>query len=165
MKSGMRDEWAIARRPKNNDSDGWKLLFSNYSTKWSCGLVTIDHLVGGQRCIVYPTKGVSRESQKESALSVRCPTCGAKPGEKCELSTGLPRTDPHRDRRLAGSESLAICAVAVPSARTILATMASLITAKEKERRIRPRCVSRDHRRRQEDPRGSQEADDLCARG
>jgi hypothetical protein len=43
-------------------------------------------------------------TQKE-ALAVRCPTCGAKPGEKCELSTGLPRTDPHRDRRLAALES------------------------------------------------------------
>jgi hypothetical protein len=40
------------------------------------------------------------------ALAVRCPTCGAKPGEKCELSTGLPRTDPHRDRRLVASEQL-----------------------------------------------------------
>jgi len=44
------------------------------------------------------------KSKKEQALAVRCPTCGAKPGEKCELSTGLPRTDPHRDRRLEGSE-------------------------------------------------------------
>jgi hypothetical protein len=34
-------------------------------------------------------------------LSVPCPTCGAKSGEKCELSTGLPRFEPHRDRRLA----------------------------------------------------------------
>lgn len=34
----------------------------------------------------------------KEALAVRCPTCGAKPGEKCELSTGQPRTDPHRDR-------------------------------------------------------------------
>jgi len=42
--------------------------------------------------------------KQEQALAVRCPTCGAKPGEKCELSTGLPRTEPHRDRRLAGSE-------------------------------------------------------------
>ena len=41
--------------------------------------------------------------QKE-ALAVRCPTCGAKLGEKCEVSTGLPRTEPHRDRRLAASE-------------------------------------------------------------
>jgi hypothetical protein len=31
-------------------------------------------------------------------LAVRCPTCGAAPGEQCELSTGMPRTFPHRDR-------------------------------------------------------------------
>ncbi len=41
---------------------------------------------------------------RPQALSVRCPTCGAKPGEKCELGTGLPRTDPHRDRRLVASD-------------------------------------------------------------
>src|SRR6185437_901058 len=40
------------------------------------------------------------EARKEKALTIRCPTCGAKPGQKCELSTGLPRTEPHRDRRL-----------------------------------------------------------------
>ena len=40
-------------------------------------------------------------SKKDLALTVRCTTCGAKPGEKCELSTGQPRTDPHQDRRLA----------------------------------------------------------------
>src|SRR5580765_2450740 len=43
--------------------------------------------------------------EPKDALAVRCPTCGAKPGEKCELSTGLPRTEPHRDRRLAASET------------------------------------------------------------
>jgi hypothetical protein len=31
-------------------------------------------------------------------LDVRCPRCGAAVGEKCELNTGQPRTDPHRDR-------------------------------------------------------------------
>jgi len=41
---------------------------------------------------------------EKQAQSVRCPTCGAKPGEKCELSTGLPRTDSHRDRRLIASD-------------------------------------------------------------
>jgi hypothetical protein len=41
---------------------------------------------------------------KDPTLAVRCPTCGAKVGEKCELSTGQPRTSPHRDRRLAASE-------------------------------------------------------------
>lgn len=43
---------------------------------------------------------------EKQALSVRCPTCGARPGEKCELSTGLPRTDPHRDRRMAASDGV-----------------------------------------------------------
>jgi hypothetical protein len=38
------------------------------------------------------------------AQAVRCPTCGAKPGEKCELTTGQPRTDSHRDRRLTAAE-------------------------------------------------------------
>jgi hypothetical protein len=42
--------------------------------------------------------------EMKKTLAVRCPTCGAKPGEKCELSTGLPRTNPHRERRLAGEE-------------------------------------------------------------
>jgi hypothetical protein len=42
--------------------------------------------------------------KREQTLAVRCTTCGAKPGEKCELSTGLPRTDPHQDRRLTASE-------------------------------------------------------------
>jgi len=39
------------------------------------------------------------KTKKEHALMVRCSTCGAKPGEKSELSTGMPRTDPQRDRR------------------------------------------------------------------
>jgi hypothetical protein len=47
---------------------------------------------------------VAMKAKEKLALSVRCPTCGAKPGEKCELSTGLPRTNPHRDRRLVGSD-------------------------------------------------------------
>jgi len=46
------------------------------------------------------------QAKRKLALSVRCPTCGAKPGEKCELSTGLPRTEPHRDRRLGGLEKV-----------------------------------------------------------
>ena len=36
--------------------------------------------------------------------TVRCPTCGAEPGEKCELSTGQPRSEPHRDRRLIAED-------------------------------------------------------------
>jgi len=44
------------------------------------------------------------KAKKELALSVRCPTCGAKRGEKCELSTGQLRTNPHRDRRLDATD-------------------------------------------------------------
>jgi len=41
----------------------------------------------------------------KQALTVRCPTCGAAPGEKCELSTGEPRIDSHRDRRVVAKEN------------------------------------------------------------
>ena len=44
------------------------------------------------------------KAEKETALVVRCPTCGAKRGEKCELNTGLPRTDVHPARRVAAEE-------------------------------------------------------------
>jgi hypothetical protein len=50
------------------------------------------------------THDVAMKVTEKQALAVRCPTCGAKRGEKCELSTGLPRTDSHRDRRLAASD-------------------------------------------------------------
>ena len=45
------------------------------------------------------------KAKKDPALALRCPTCGAKPGERCELSTGQPRSAPHRDRRLEASEN------------------------------------------------------------
>ena len=40
----------------------------------------------------------------EQIRAVPCPTCGAEPGEKCELNSGQPRTAPHRDRRLAATD-------------------------------------------------------------
>jgi len=43
---------------------------------------------------------MKKQLSPKQVLAVRCPTCGAKPREKCELSTGQPRTEPHRDRRL-----------------------------------------------------------------
>jgi hypothetical protein len=42
---------------------------------------------------------------QEQALAVPCPTCGAKAGEKCELSSGQPSTDAHRDRRLIAKDN------------------------------------------------------------
>jgi hypothetical protein len=46
------------------------------------------------------------EPRSKQALSVRCPTCGAAPGEKCELITGLPRFEPHKDRRLIAAHKM-----------------------------------------------------------
>jgi hypothetical protein len=64
-----------------------------------CALVTIDQ-IPAKVWLHYLAMKVT----EKQALAVRCPTCGAKPGEKCELSTGLPRTEPHRDRRLVASD-------------------------------------------------------------
>jgi hypothetical protein len=38
------------------------------------------------------------------ALAIRCPTCGAPPGVSCELNTGQPRTEPHRERRVISDD-------------------------------------------------------------
>jgi hypothetical protein len=38
-------------------------------------------------------------------LAVPCNTCGAAIGEVCELNTGAPRTEPHRDRKLSAAEA------------------------------------------------------------
>ena len=62
-------------------------------------LITIDHLIAEHHSNMY-----SMKAEREKVLAVRCPTCGARPGEKCELGTGQPRTEPHRDRRLAASD-------------------------------------------------------------
>jgi hypothetical protein len=45
----------------------------------------------------------------KQARAERCPTCGAGPGEKCELKTGQPRTDPHRDRDLLALKTSSLC--------------------------------------------------------
>ncbi len=48
-------------------------------------------------------------TRKKLALSVRCPTCGAKSGEKCELASGQPQTNPHRDRRIVAKDEETQC--------------------------------------------------------
>jgi hypothetical protein len=49
-------------------------------------------------------KSIKKVLSPKEILAVRCPTRGAKPGEMCELSTGLPRKEPHRDRRLIAAD-------------------------------------------------------------
>jgi hypothetical protein len=48
----------------------------------------------------YYLSAMKKELTPKQVLAVHCPTCGAAPGEKCELNTGQPRTETHRDRRL-----------------------------------------------------------------
>jgi hypothetical protein len=47
---------------------------------------------------------MKKELSPKDLLAIGCPTCGAKPGEKCELSTGQARINPHRDRRLIAKD-------------------------------------------------------------
>lgn len=44
-------------------------------------------------------KTTFKRAVRKAAHSVLCPTCHVKPGQRCELSPGKPRRDPHRDRR------------------------------------------------------------------
>jgi hypothetical protein len=45
------------------------------------------------------------ELNPKQLLAINCPICGAAPGEKCLLSSGQPRNEPHRDRRLLAKDS------------------------------------------------------------
>jgi hypothetical protein len=47
----------------------------------------------------------TKELTPKQILSVPCNTCGAAIGEACELHTGAPRTEPHRDRELSAAET------------------------------------------------------------
>ncbi len=47
----------------------------------------------------------TKDLTPEEILSVPCTTCGASIGEVCELNTGLPRTEAHRDRKLLAAEA------------------------------------------------------------
>ena len=48
----------------------------------------------------------TKELTPKQILSVPCATCGAATGEACELHTGAPRTEPHRDRKLSAAEAV-----------------------------------------------------------
>jgi hypothetical protein len=47
----------------------------------------------------------SKDLTIKQILTVPCDTCGASIGEICELNSGAPRTQPHRDRKLAAAEA------------------------------------------------------------
>jgi len=48
----------------------------------------------------------TKDLTAEQILSVPCTICGAAIGEVCELNTGDPRTEPHRDRKLVAAEAV-----------------------------------------------------------
>ena len=48
----------------------------------------------------------TKELTLKQVFSVPCPTCGATTEEPCELHTGAPRTEPHRDRKLSAAEAV-----------------------------------------------------------
>jgi hypothetical protein len=47
-----------------------------------------------------------RDLTAKQILSVPCPTCGAATDEACELHTGAPRYEPHRDRKFSAAEAI-----------------------------------------------------------
>jgi len=64
----------------------------------------IEHLSRGGRLHYAVVK--TKELTLKQILSVPCTTCGAAIGEACELHTGAPRTEPHRDRKLSAAEAV-----------------------------------------------------------
>ena len=46
-----------------------------------------------------------KELTPKQVLAVRCPTCGAPPGVRCELGIGRHRTEPHRGRETVSMEN------------------------------------------------------------
>ena len=48
---------------------------------------------------------IAMTAQLNPSLEASCPTCGARPGEKCELNVGLTSIEPYTDRRLDASEN------------------------------------------------------------
>jgi hypothetical protein len=48
----------------------------------------------------------TKDLTAKQMLAVPCTTCGAAIGEACELNTGAPRTEPHRDRKFSAAEAV-----------------------------------------------------------
>ena len=47
---------------------------------------------------------IEPEPELKLPLDLRCPTCGAGPGEGCTLALGDKRSAPHRDRRVIAND-------------------------------------------------------------
>jgi hypothetical protein len=50
----------------------------------------------------------SKDLTEKQILAVPCTTCGAAVGEVCELNSGAPRSEAHRERKFSAAEALEI---------------------------------------------------------
>ena len=94
--SGSVDEEA---NPKKEAGLLWKGTLGTHNRPT---MFTIDHSCAS--VLGHNLPDMKKELDRKP-LVVHCPTCGAAPGKKCELSTGQPRTSPHRDRRVIAKDS------------------------------------------------------------
>ncbi len=49
-----------------------------------------------------------RDLSPKQLSAVPCPTCGVRPGERCILHSGAPRTESHVDRKLCAAEAIEV---------------------------------------------------------
>jgi phage protein D len=94
------------------------LLCSQNDTRGSPNMLrmcNIEHTPAPEKLHYVVVK--TRELTTKQISSVPCTTCGAEVGEACELHTGAPRTEPHRDRKLSAAEAIeaAEATTAVPA--------------------------------------------------
>ncbi len=54
----------------------------------------------GSTYTVYIPMEMNNEPEIKLPLDMRCPTCGAAPGENCTLFLGATRSAPHRNRQV-----------------------------------------------------------------
>jgi hypothetical protein len=58
------------------------------------------------RLLSHPARVVTKDLALKQFSSVPCPTCGVAAGRRCILHSGIPRTEPHIDRKLAAIEAI-----------------------------------------------------------
>ena len=65
----------------------------------------------------------AKDLTQDQKLAVRCQTCGARPGERCELNIGGPRTEAHRARGSSAADAVMRQGGCFEKDRSVLAAM------------------------------------------
>jgi hypothetical protein len=87
----------LAKKPGRPKNENWSL--ANVIE-----MSNIEHFPRGTTLHYAVMK--AKELTPKQILSVPCTTCGAAIGKVCELHTGAPRTEPHRDRKLSAAQAV-----------------------------------------------------------